>query len=59
MIKQIPNIFTLLNLVFGCMAIVVTLQSGLIINNEVEVGNPYVEIPEKLFGQVYLLLLLL
>lgn len=48
MIKQIPNIFTLLNLVFGCMAIVVTLQSGLIINNEVEVGNPYVEIPEKI-----------
>jgi CDP-diacylglycerol--serine O-phosphatidyltransferase len=48
MIKQIPNIFTLLNLVFGCMAIVVTLQSGLIINNEVEVGNPYLEIPEKI-----------
>lgn len=48
MIKQIPNIFTLLNLVFGCMAIVVSLQTGLIINNEVEVGNPYLEIPEKI-----------
>jgi CDP-diacylglycerol--serine O-phosphatidyltransferase len=48
MIKQIPNIFTLLNLVFGCMAIIVTLQTGLIINNEVEVGNPYLEIPEKI-----------
>lgn len=29
--KQIPNIFTLLNLVFGCIAIVYTLQPGLLL----------------------------
>ncbi len=29
--KQIPNLFTLLNLVFGCMAIVAILQNGLVI----------------------------
>jgi phosphatidylserine synthase len=26
--KQIPNLFTLLNLVFGCIAIVFILQTG-------------------------------
>ena len=31
MIKQIPNLFTLLNLVFGCLAIVLTLQNGITI----------------------------
>lgn len=29
--KQIPNLFTLLNLVFGCMAIVFTLQQGVLL----------------------------
>jgi len=29
MIKQIPNLFTLLNLFFGCLAIVFVLQSGI------------------------------
>ena len=28
--KQIPNIFTLLNLFFGCIAIVFILQTGLV-----------------------------
>ena len=27
--KQIPNLFTLLNLVFGCCAIVFILQNGI------------------------------
>ena len=26
--KQIPNLFTLLNLVFGCLAIIFILQNG-------------------------------
>ncbi len=30
MIKQLPNFFTLLNLFFGCLAIVFTLQNGII-----------------------------
>jgi len=31
MIKQIPNLFTLLNLIFGCIAIILTLQNGITI----------------------------
>jgi CDP-diacylglycerol--serine O-phosphatidyltransferase len=41
---QIPNIFTLLNLVFGCLAIVATLQNGLIISD----GAVPIDIPEKI-----------
>ncbi len=49
MTKQIPNIFTLLNLVFGCLAIVAVLQTGLIISVDAETGNQLVEIPEKIY----------
>ena len=59
--KQIPNIFTLLNLVFGCLAIVAVMQSGLIpvfsqspdgswyaaVNPET--GTQYLSIPEKIY----------
>ncbi|MBL0056061.1 MAG: CDP-alcohol phosphatidyltransferase family protein [Chitinophagaceae bacterium] len=45
--KQIPNLFTLLNLVFGCLAIVVTLQNGIIMQYNAE-GNQLLEIPEKI-----------
>jgi CDP-diacylglycerol---serine O-phosphatidyltransferase len=48
MIKQIPNIFTLLNLFFGCLAIIATVQSGLMISTDVT-GNQVVEIPEEIF----------
>ena len=41
---QIPNMFTLLNLVFGCLAIVATLQNGLIISG----GAIPIDIPEKI-----------
>lgn len=41
---QIPNIFTLLNLVFGCMAIIAILQNGLIVTD----GAIPIEIPEKM-----------
>jgi CDP-diacylglycerol--serine O-phosphatidyltransferase len=47
-IKQIPNIFTLLNLVFGCMAIVFTLQNGIIIFTDAT-GSQLVDIPEKIW----------
>lgn len=46
--KQIPNIFTLLNLVFGCMAIVYILQNGLVLRYSAE-GDPFVDIPEKIW----------
>ncbi len=46
--KQIPNIFTLLNLVFGCMAIIVTLQQGVGIRYTPE-GAQLFEIPEAIY----------
>jgi CDP-diacylglycerol--serine O-phosphatidyltransferase len=46
--KQIPNIFTLLNLVFGCMAIVVATQNGLAIVIDAN-GEQLVEIPESIY----------
>ncbi len=46
--KQIPNIFTLLNLVFGCLAIVAILQNGIVIQYTAE-GNQYIDIPEKIW----------
>ncbi|MFT3908599.1 MAG: CDP-alcohol phosphatidyltransferase family protein [Ferruginibacter sp.] len=46
--KQIPNLFTLLNLVFGCLAIVATLQNGITIQYNAE-GSQFVDIPEKIW----------
>ncbi len=46
--KQIPNLFTLLNLVFGCLAIVATLQNGIAIQYSPE-GSQFVDIPEKIW----------
>ena len=46
--KQVPNLFTLLNLIFGCIAIVFILQNGITItvdNNETQLIN----IPEKIW----------
>jgi CDP-diacylglycerol--serine O-phosphatidyltransferase len=46
--KQIPNLFTLLNLVFGCMAIVFILQTGeTIINYNGQEWKVY--LPEKIW----------
>lgn len=45
--KQIPNLFTLLNLVFGCLAIVVVLQNGIVIQTSAE-GTQVVDIPERI-----------
>jgi CDP-diacylglycerol--serine O-phosphatidyltransferase len=47
-LKQIPNLFTLLNLVFGCLAIVVTLQNGIIIQYAAD-GTQLIDIPEKIW----------
>ncbi|MFZ6023654.1 MAG: CDP-alcohol phosphatidyltransferase family protein [Bacteroidota bacterium] len=45
--KQIPNLFTLLNLVFGCIAIICIMQTGLEITSS-SAGEPIIEIPEKM-----------
>lgn len=46
--KQIPNLFTLLNLIFGCLAIIVTLQNGITIQYNAE-GAQFIDIPEKIW----------
>lgn len=46
--KQIPNLFTLLNLVFGIIAIIFILQNGIIITADSE-GTQLLNIPEKIW----------
>ena len=46
--KNLPNIFTLLNLFFGCLAIVFALQTESVIINVNEDFNTSYSIPEKL-----------
>lgn len=46
--KQIPNLFTLLNLFFGCCAIVFILQNGITILYLPD-GNQDIDIPEKIW----------
>lgn len=54
--KNIPNFFTLLNLIFGCIAIVLILQVGqsiVILNTESGAYDPY--FPEKLgWGSLFI-----
>ena len=47
--KQIPNLFTLLNLVFGSIAIIYTLQNGIIITTDQNTGAQLIDIPEKIW----------
>jgi CDP-diacylglycerol--serine O-phosphatidyltransferase len=46
--KQIPNLFTLLNLIFGCLAIICILQNGIAIQYNAE-GSQYIDVPEKIW----------
>jgi CDP-diacylglycerol--serine O-phosphatidyltransferase len=56
--KNLPNFFTLLNLIFGCIAIVYILQVGqsiVILNNDTGTYDPF--FPEKLaWGGVFIFL---
>ena len=45
--KQIPNLFTLLNLLCGCLAIVMVMQTGLTMAYSSN-GETIVEIPEQM-----------
>lgn len=47
--KQIPNFFTLLNLLFGCMAIVLIMQTGETIVQLDATGASQVFLPEKIW----------
>ena len=46
--KQIPNLITLLNLFFGCCAILVTFQSGTMATLD-DTGDMLIEIPEQIY----------
>ncbi len=46
--KHIPNLFTLLNLFFGCIAIICILQNGITIVYSAE-GAQYADIPERIW----------
>lgn len=46
--KNIPNLFTLLNLVFGCFAVVFILQNGITISGSGD-GATWIDIPEKIW----------
>ena len=48
MTKQIPNIFTLLNLICGCIAIVYTMQNGITIHYNGE-GAQFIDLSEKMW----------
>jgi CDP-diacylglycerol--serine O-phosphatidyltransferase len=45
--KNIPNLFTLLNLFFGCIAVIFTLQNGIAIMYNTD-GTQYIGIPERM-----------
>src|SRR5579875_411411 len=47
--KNIPNFFTLLNFIFGCIAIVLILQTGETIVQLDETGAAQVFLPEKIW----------
>jgi CDP-diacylglycerol---serine O-phosphatidyltransferase len=53
--KQIPNLFTLLNLVFGCIAIVFILQTGETIVLLQQEGYTDVNLPEKITWASFLI----
>lgn len=45
--KQIPNVFTLLNLIFGCWAIVSVLQKGIVVAEGYD-GTQFMDMPEDI-----------
>ena len=49
MIKQIPNLFTLLNLIAGCIAIIFILQTGEMLVTQTEEGAWVPQLPEKIW----------
>ncbi len=44
--KNIPNLFTLLNLFFGCLAVILILQNGITVLPNSD-GSQYIGMPEK------------
>lgn len=54
--RHIPNLFTLINLFFGCIAIIYILQNGIILVSD-DQGTQMLEIPEKIWlGSLFIAL---
>ena len=51
--KQIPNLFTLLNLFFGCIAIVYITMPGIMITVGAD-GENLIEIPQQIYISLHL-----
>jgi len=47
--KHIPNLFTLINLFFGCIAIIYILQNGIIVASDESGATQWLQIPEKIW----------
>ena len=47
--KNIPNLFTLLNLLFGCIAVILILQNGIAIMYNPD-GQQYISMPERIWA---------
>lgn len=47
-LESIPNLFTLLNLIFGCIAIIFILQNGIAIATTAD-NRQFIDMPEKMF----------
>jgi len=45
--KNIPNLFTLLNLFFGCVAVILILQNGITVLHYAD-GSEYIGMPERI-----------
>jgi len=55
--KHIPNLFTLINLFFGCIAIVYILQNGIMVLNDEEQGKQFLIIAPKIwYGSLFIAL---
>ena len=55
MTKQIPNLFTLLNLICGCLAIIFVLQTGESLVVQSEEGTWVPQLPEKIWwGSIFI-----
>jgi CDP-diacylglycerol--serine O-phosphatidyltransferase len=53
--KNIPNLFTLLNLVFGCIAIIFILQTGESLVTQSDEGTWVPQLPEKIWmGSIFI-----
>lgn len=48
-LSVVPNLFTLLNLIFGCLAIVCVLQQGLMVTMNENTGQAVISVPEKIY----------